>query len=57
MTLKVGNLSYVVWSGPVVASTAQMSLSKVDIPLPLEFVYQHLLGSRLIASTSSNQEI
>jgi hypothetical protein len=31
-----------------------MSLSKVDIPLPLEFVYQYLLGSRLIASTPSN---
>jgi hypothetical protein len=31
-----------------------MPLSKIDIPLPLEFVYQHLLDSRLITPTSSN---
>jgi hypothetical protein len=31
-----------------------MFLSKVDIPMRLEFVYQYLLGSRLIAPTPSN---
>jgi hypothetical protein len=31
-----------------------MPLSNIDIPLPLEFVYQHLLDSRLIALVPSN---
>jgi hypothetical protein len=31
-----------------------MSLLEIGIPLPLDFVDQHLLGSELIASTLSN---
>jgi len=29
--------------------------SKIDIPLPLKLVYQHLSNSRLVASTPLNQ--
>ena len=51
---QVGNLSCVVQSGLAVASTTQMSLLKIDIPLPLKFVHQHLLDSRLVSLTPSN---
>jgi hypothetical protein len=51
MAMKVRNLSCVL--GFAITSSAQISLSKIDIPLSLEFVYHHLLGSRLIASTLS----
>ena len=51
---QVGNLSCVVQSGLAVASTTQMSLLKIDIPLPLKFVYQHLLDSGLVSLTPSN---
>jgi len=40
-------------SGLIIASS-QMPLSKIDISLSLEFVYQHLLSYGLIALTPSN---
>jgi len=43
---QVGNLSYMVQPNLVVASSTQVSLSKIDIPLSLEYVYQHMLDSR-----------
>lgn len=52
MAMKVRNLSCVL--GFAITSSAQISLSKIDIPLPLEFVYQHMLGSGLIASVKSH---
>ena len=48
------NLSHVVQSGLAVVSTTQMSLPNLYIPLPLKFVDQHLLDSRLVAPTLSN---
>jgi hypothetical protein len=43
---QVRNLSYMVQPNLIVASFAQVSLSKIDIPLSLEYVYQHMLDSR-----------
>ena len=43
-----------VQSGLIIASTSQMSLLKMDIYLPLKFVYQNLLESGLVAPTLSN---
>ena len=40
--------------GLAVTLTARMPLSKIDIHLPLKFVYQHLLDYGLVASTLSN---
>ena len=37
-------------SNLAIVSTTLMSLSKINIPLPLEFVYQYLLDSRLLTS-------
>ena len=51
---QVGNPSCVVQLGPVAALSAQISLLKIIIPLPLEFVYRHLLDSRFIPMTPSN---
>jgi len=51
---QVGDLSCMVQLGLVAASFAQMSLLNIIIPLPLEFVYQHLLDSRFISLTPSN---
>jgi hypothetical protein len=50
----VGNLSYVVQLDLIVALSAQVPLSKIDIPLSLEFVYQHLLDFELVTPTPSN---
>jgi len=43
-----------VQSGLIVASTAQISLSKINMHLPLKFVYQHLLDFELVNPTPSN---
>jgi hypothetical protein len=51
---QVRNLSCMVQPGLTIASTTQMPLLKIDIPLPFEFAYQHLLDSRLISLTPSN---
>ena len=48
---QLGNLGYV--SGLAITSTTQMSLSKINIPLPLEFVYQYLLDSEILTLTLS----
>lgn len=51
---QVENLSYVVQPNLVVASFAQVPLSKIDILLPLEFVSQHQSNSKFVALTPSN---
>jgi len=48
---QLGNLSCA--SGLAITSTTQMPLSEINIPLPLEFVYQYLLGSGILTPTLS----
>jgi hypothetical protein len=51
---QVGNLSHFVQPGLIVSSITYMSLSNIDIPIPFEFVYQHLLDFGFVTLTPSN---